>query len=657
MKKKHLLVALAATSASLFAQNDWDGIPVPADPGIGKKWVLDTKISDNFNYDFNSTEPAEFGDDNRWRNAYHNGWTGPGLTQWKRENVIVEDGMLQLITTRVPGERQRYNNGESIGDVTRLGCVSSTSQVVYPLYIEVRARVPNTVNACAAWLLSPDDTQEIDFLEAWGSDHPRNDFFGQFNLSERIHFSHHIFIRNPFLDYQPHEPGTHYGTNPVTIWHEDFHTYGVYWKSPTELFYYLDGELVKTTIGMDGSAETDGIDPRGYTGVELINPNNPRQGAVLDENNNPVINLENRTGLSKPMDIIIDMEDMDWRAIRGATPTDEEIANDPEGHTLKVDWIRLYKPRQEEGFVEVSGISINEETLTLDVDTSEVLSTTITPTDATDKGISWSSNNQVVATVNENGRVSTHSAGTATITVTTDDNFLSDTIEITVIDSNSNKQLTIEAEKFSDTGGTYDGFDTYVTNGIGAINFNQKGDWGDYIVNIENDDEFEISYFIGTPLTQSRIEILVDGVSVSDDAVPSSDWNDFILLKASNKVSLTAGEHTIRLQGAGSNNDDWEWNLEKFILEGTKVLSIEDFTKNNNESLAIIPNPVADNFYISNLKNNNFSFTIYGINGATINKGLINGEQTIDVSNLSNGVYFLTLSDGNSQETLKIIKN
>ncbi|MDC2887546.1 hypothetical protein [Psychrosphaera algicola] len=64
--------------------------------------------------------------------------------------------------------------------------------------MEVRAKISNMVTASNFWFLSKDSTHEIDVLEAYGSGRADQQWF-----SERLHLSHHVFIRNPFQDYQP----------------------------------------------------------------------------------------------------------------------------------------------------------------------------------------------------------------------------------------------------------------------------------------------------------------------------------------------------------------------------------------------------------------------------------------------------------------------
>jgi uncharacterized protein YjdB len=71
--------------------------------------------------------------------------------------------------------------------------------------------------------------------------------------------------------------------------------------------------------------------------------------------------------------------------------------------------------------VAVTGVTLDKTQLGLYVDESETLVATIDPADATNKNVIWTSSDEDVATVNENGVVTAVSSGTATITVTTED--------------------------------------------------------------------------------------------------------------------------------------------------------------------------------------------------------------------------------------------
>ncbi|TXG34777.1 T9SS type A sorting domain-containing protein [Seonamhaeicola maritimus] len=309
---------------SSFSQ-DWSGIPVPADPGSAKEWQLQTDVSDDFNY---SAPAASKGSMflAKWDDWYHNSWAGPGLTTWARDHSLVEGGELKLIASRYLTNR------------VNAGAVHSNNTVVYPVYVEIRARIMNSVLANGGWMLSPDDTQEIDFMEGYGATWSESTGTSQSWYAQGMHMSHHVFIRTPFQDWQPSEFNS-IGSNPVDNdqptwvrrddgsgdinWKDDYHRYGVYWKDATHLYYYIDGVLVTWREGMEE------IDPLYFT--NSINPG--------DSNN------DTRTGLNKPMDILFTVEDQDWRSnmTPPLTPTDTELAN-TDNHTMKVDWIRVYKP-------------------------------------------------------------------------------------------------------------------------------------------------------------------------------------------------------------------------------------------------------------------------------------------------------------------------
>ena len=66
--------------------------------------------------------------------------------------------------------------------------------------------------------------------------------------------------------------------------------------------------------------------------------------------------------------------------------------------------------------VPVDSVTITPATLDLTVDGEETLTATVLPDNATDKTVEWSSSNEDVATVDENGKVTAIAEGTATIT-------------------------------------------------------------------------------------------------------------------------------------------------------------------------------------------------------------------------------------------------
>ena len=80
----------------------------------------------------------------------------------------------------------------------------------------------------------------------------------------------------------------------------------------------------------------------------------------------------------------------------------------------------------------VTKVELDKTSLTLDVGKSDTLTATITPSNATDKSVTWESSDTNIATVDANGKVTAVAPGTATITVTTVDQSKTATCEVTV---------------------------------------------------------------------------------------------------------------------------------------------------------------------------------------------------------------------------------
>lgn len=127
--------------------------------------------------------------------------------------------------------------------------------------------------------------------------------------------------------------------------------------------------------------------------------------------------------------------------------------------------------------------------------------------------------------------------------------------------------IAVEAEDFTTTGGTYGGFQTYTINDIGAINFNQSGDWADYQVEIPNAGRYKVSMFAGTPVNGAGAKLFVSGITfLSDAAVPSTgSWDNFQEVVLAKEVELLAGTTYFQLSSFGSPNS-WEWNADRIVF-------------------------------------------------------------------------------------------
>ncbi|UXP31008.1 carbohydrate-binding protein [Reichenbachiella agarivorans] len=516
MMKKVLYSVLANMVCFVAVCQEWSGVAIPANAGSGKEWQLQTAPSDDFNYTFNATNQLSNFGNNKWYNFYHNSWNGPGSTYWQYNHTAVDGDNLVIRASRNPSTSKMGVPG------INSGCITSNNKVKYPVFIEAAVSVANISLASDVWLLSPDDTQEIDMIECYGGADNGNAFF-----AKDIHLSHHSFVRNPFQDYQPRGHNSWWTRSDITTswgdycWNNDNRKYvriGVNWIGPKHFEYYVDGELVrvlydKACATKNGNTwyytypsmtngqldfDSDGYQTENafatsanYTFATLQNASNTSSVSVIDP-----YNFQGGVGFTKELDIIINVESQDWHVAAGRTPGDAEL-NDATKNQMKVDWIRVYKP---------------------------------------------------VATGDTGG--GSTGGGTST----------------------GGAEIIIEAESFGSTGGTYnDSLVPYGFNNAGTIvNYVNTGDWAEYAINATEAGEFEIKYSIATPSDNAQVRIKVDGQTVSTDNVPNNgSWGGFATLSGSQNVSLTAGSHTVRIEASGTNA--WQWNLDKVIL--TKVIS------------------------------------------------------------------------------------
>ena len=82
--------------------------------------------------------------------------------------------------------------------------------------------------------------------------------------------------------------------------------------------------------------------------------------------------------------------------------------------------------------VPVTGVTLNKTELSLTVGGTETLTATVAPENATNKAVKWTTSDQKIATVDENGKVTAVAAGTATITATTEDGGKTASCKVTV---------------------------------------------------------------------------------------------------------------------------------------------------------------------------------------------------------------------------------
>lgn len=108
--------------------------------------------------------------------------------------------------------------------------------------------------------------------------------------------------------------------------------------------------------------------------------------------------------------------------------------------------------------VSVASVSLNKSTDALTVGGSDIISAAIAPANATDKSIIWTSTNRDIVTVDNTGKVTAISAGTATVIATTSDGSYTAPCTVTVALAPIVKATAVSLDETSDVlfvGGIY----------------------------------------------------------------------------------------------------------------------------------------------------------------------------------------------------------
>lgn len=115
--------------------------------------------------------------------------------------------------------------------------------------------------------------------------------------------------------------------------------------------------------------------------------------------------------------------------------------------TLKGSFTGVPRYLNEE--IKIESIALNESQVTLALDGEITLEATITPENATNKKVTWSSNNTAVATISEEGVVKGVGVGKAIITATTQEGNKTVTCEITVTPAVAVESIKVDPAEIS----------------------------------------------------------------------------------------------------------------------------------------------------------------------------------------------------------------
>lgn len=349
----------------------------------------------------------------------------------------------------------------------------------------------------------------------------------------------------------------------------------------------------------------------------------------------------------------------------------------------------------------VTGVDLLKEATTLLIGVEETLEYTVSPTGAVNKEVSWTSSNELVATVNANGKVVAVGKGEAEITLTTSTDtdtgtvytdsmtvtvkkdiesllFTEDLIQSLTNDIDLNNLLNILPLDVTDELGlvTYSVNNTLATVTNGVLHFDQKGLVTVTVTSVSNPtltDTLEVLYSDGYPLGISvdLTALYIDIYSLNPtgtitatilDASEIVSPKDVVTWSSSNEtvatvdqfgvvIGLTEGLTTITATTA-----DGEYDAETTVNVGTSYVGVDSVTL-DVDSLDLVINVVEKITAVvagTNSETATFTGVLWSVTGATNNFKLYENNEGIKgteivFSNLTDyrgNVLFIESLDG-----------
>ena len=346
-----------------------------------------------------------------------------------------------------------------------------------------------------------------------------------------------------------------------------------------------------------------------------------------------------------------------------------------EGQPFRLDWFKL----EVAGDVPVTSVSISTcSTENIIAGLPHQLTANVIPANAINTNVTWSSSNDAIATVDENGLVTTVAQGMATITVTTEDGNFTDTCTITVdpvpveVNLLTNTDFSISDESDPDFGWS---FAVNASAGAAAT------------FNIVNEEGVAAVTTTGTFGSQIRLEqetYFLAGYNYtvtfdvkSTNPTSSEDAEDGIRYFSIIDGVRAIGPYVDLTTGFATYTYNWDQTVSGIALmqlqfgksSGTVTIDNVSFVNNGESSslsvgtlkdvdkLKMYPNPAKDKLTIEGSEG--AVITIYNMLGSLVySTNLKSNQETIDLSGLSNALYMVKIfHNGVTTTAQQLVKN
>lgn len=263
----------------------------------------------------------------------------------------------------------------------------------------------------------------------------------------------------------------------------------------------------------------------------------------------------------------------------------------------------------------VKGVTISPANATIDVSATLQLTAVITPADAFNKKVTWSTSDAAIATVDTSGLVTAVAEGKAIIKAKTEDGAKTAGSRITVNDISQTPfgdapheiPGTIEAEDYDNGGEGVAYHDLDVANQGGQYRLDEgvdiencseggynvgwinAGEWLEYTVNVAATGRHAVDALVATQVSNAKFHIEFGGINKTGvlDVPNTEGWQIWEFVSKTG-ISLNAGVQVMRVF---RESDGANFNLDSFAFGAASSVQESPSAPTESSLYPVFPNP------------------------------------------------------------------
>ena len=214
----------------------------------------------------------------------------------------------------------------------------------------------------------------------------------------------------------------------------------------------------------------------------------------------------------------------------------------------------------------------------------------------------------------------------------------------------------IQAESFTNQSGLATENTTDAGGGLN-IGYTDIDDYAEYPVFISQSGIYDLNFRIAAQWQSGRIELSLIENGTSEilglfNLPVTGGWQSWVT--SANEINLEAGVYTLKLR---VDQSGFNLNWMEFLYSDSNLST--NISESTMPYISLYPNPFNSSITLKTTLNNKiYNVTLFDISGRIIivKKDINSTSKKINLSNLTNGSYFLKINTGSGEIVKKIIK-